>query len=43
MNYMTFLKLCDRMQFEVNCVKLHHHIKLWNTQPLGLKTYIFRE
>ena len=26
MNYAIFLKLCDRMRFEVNCAKSHHHI-----------------
>ena len=24
MNYVILLKLCDRMQFEVNCAKSHH-------------------
>ena len=24
MNYAILLKLCDRMQFEVNCGKSHH-------------------
>ena len=26
MNYAIFLKLCDRMQFEVNCAKSHHRV-----------------
>ena len=26
MNYTIFLKLCDRMRFEVNCVKSHHRV-----------------
>ena len=26
MNYVIFLKLCDWMQFEVNCAKSHHHV-----------------
>ena len=25
-NYAIFLKLCDQMWFEVNCVKLHHRV-----------------
>ena len=25
-NYAIFLKLCDPMQFEVNCVKSHHRV-----------------
>ena len=26
MNYAIFLKLCDRMRFEVNCAKSHHRV-----------------
>ena len=26
MNYVIFLKLCDRMRFEVNCAKSHFHV-----------------
>ena len=25
-NYVIFFKLCDRMQFEVNCAKSHHRV-----------------
>ena len=26
MNYVIFRELCDRMRFEVDCVKLHHRV-----------------
>ena len=26
MNYVIFHELCDRMQFEVDCAKLHHRV-----------------
>ena len=26
MNYAIFRELCDRMRFEVDCAKSHHHV-----------------
>jgi len=31
MNYAIFREFCDRMQFEVDCAKSHHHV-----MPKGL-------
>ena len=40
MNYAIFLKLCDRMRFEVNCLKSHHHVISDGLTRMAWKTRI---
>ena len=37
MNYAIFLKLCDRMRFEVNCAKSHHCVISDGLLPLTIE------